>query len=523
MIQRLRFYLYFVMVAFVITSCEKELSYETGGIPDVITDSGTVSGTSKFTFNGGTAICTGAALSGTFTAGTAATASNKVVIKVTVDSTGTYAVTTSAVNGISFSGSGTFTTKGVQDITLTASGTPTTSGTFNFTTGPGGCTFSVTVNAASTGGGPAVFTLGGAGAACTGFTIGGTYISGVPASASNTASIEVNVTTIGTYAINTSAVNGISFSKSGSFTTTGTQTVVLAASGTPAIQGTNNFSVTAGGVSCSFPVTVTAPAPPATFTLAGSPGSCTPATVNGAYQSGTALTAANTITIQVNVSEAGSYNLTSNTVNGISFVASGEFTSIGIQDITLTGTGTPTAAGTFTFNPQLGTSGCTFDITVSSAPVASGTYSCKIDGVLMNFTDRAVADNFDEVLSVPELFLDGFSGPPNGGTVPEFQIFITMNDGTLAKVGTYDEKGLAQINGYQIAVSYIATDDPSEVIIWNTGSNFLSTNPPFTITITSITSTRVKGTFSGQLKHTLVPSDTRIRTVTEGVFDLPIQ
>jgi hypothetical protein len=148
MIQRLKFYLCFVIIAFAITSCEKELSYETGGIPDVITDSGTVSGTSKFTFNGGTATCTGAVLSGTFTAGTAATAGNKVVIKVTVDSTGTFAVTTSAVNGISFSGSGTFTTKGVQDITLTASGTPTAAGTFNFTTGAGGCTFSVTVNAA---------------------------------------------------------------------------------------------------------------------------------------------------------------------------------------------------------------------------------------------------------------------------------------------------------------------------------------------------------------------------------------
>jgi hypothetical protein len=114
----------------------------------IITDSGTVSGTAKFTFNGGTAICSGAILSGTFTAGTAVTAATKVVLKITVDTTGTYAVTTSAVNGVSFSGSGTFTATGMQDITLTANGTPTSSGTFNFTTGAGGCTFSVTVNAA---------------------------------------------------------------------------------------------------------------------------------------------------------------------------------------------------------------------------------------------------------------------------------------------------------------------------------------------------------------------------------------
>lgn len=124
-------------------SCTKEESFETGQTPT--TDTGVAGGTAKYSFDGGSGACTGAIISGTFTAGTATNSSNAVVLKLTVDSIGTYIISTATVNGVSFSGSGSFTSTGQQNITLTASGTPITSGNFNYKPGSSGCVFSVTV------------------------------------------------------------------------------------------------------------------------------------------------------------------------------------------------------------------------------------------------------------------------------------------------------------------------------------------------------------------------------------------
>ena len=133
--------LFFAAILF-FSSCEKEYSFENGGTPGVIVG-GSSGGTAIFTFNGGTGSCTGA-VSGTYTAGTALGAANTVAIHLNVDSIGTYTLSTSTNNGISFSGSGTFTATGSQTITLTGTGTPLTAGTFNYTPGATGCTFSIT-------------------------------------------------------------------------------------------------------------------------------------------------------------------------------------------------------------------------------------------------------------------------------------------------------------------------------------------------------------------------------------------
>lgn len=139
-----------LLLSFFFVSCEREISFENGGVPGVITGGGSAGGTAQYDFEGGTATCTGATLSGTFTAGTAVTAANTVTLDVMVDSIGSWIVTTSTVSGVSFSGSGTFTATGLQSITLNASGIPTIAGTFNFTPGADGCSFSVTVVPAAT-------------------------------------------------------------------------------------------------------------------------------------------------------------------------------------------------------------------------------------------------------------------------------------------------------------------------------------------------------------------------------------
>lgn len=132
-------------VLLLLASCEKEYSVELGSQTP-----GTTGGTAKFNFAGGSGACTGAVVAGTFTSGTAVTTLNKVTLQVTVDSVGTYNISTSTVNGISFSVSGTFTVTGSQSITLTASGTPAADGSFNFKAGSNGCSFSVTIEKGNT-------------------------------------------------------------------------------------------------------------------------------------------------------------------------------------------------------------------------------------------------------------------------------------------------------------------------------------------------------------------------------------
>lgn len=521
MIQKLRFFLSIIFIVFLFASCEKELSYENGGIPPVAEDTGSVSGTAVFSLNGGSGSCTGAVINGTYSKGTALTTSNTVRIQVTVDSIGTYDISTSSANGISFSGSGTFTTAGIQIITLTGSGTPTSVGSFSYTFGSAKCSFSIVVIDPSAI--PAVFSLGGSPAACTGFSLGGSYTSGSPVTVVNTVSLQVNVTTLGTYSLSSGVINGISFSGSGVFTATGNQSVTLKASGTPTSSGLSNFVIIHAGDTCTFTVPVTAPS---AFSLSGAPGNCTTAIVAGTYQNGTALTTGNTVTIEVNVTSIGGYTVSSNTVNGMTFTGSGTFTALGTQNIVLTGTGTPTAAGTFTFNPQVGTSGCTFDVVVAAAPIPAGTYSCKINGTLFNFTDRAVAENLDTGFGTPTpyLYLNGYTGPPNGETVPQLQIFINKNDGSAVGTGSYNVDGFLAVNGYRIEIDFHELQTDMSTIIWNTSSTlFPPANPAFIINVTQVSATRVKGTFSGKLQHTLDLSDPTIKTVTEGVFDLPIQ
>ncbi len=104
--------------------------------------------------------------------------------------------------------------------------------------------------------GTANFSLAGTPGNCLAPTILGTYSAGLATNNSNKIAVTVNVTDTGSYSIASGSLNGISFTASGYFNTKGSQTITLAASGTPLsggafgyILGSNgcNFSITFGG------------------------------------------------------------------------------------------------------------------------------------------------------------------------------------------------------------------------------------------------------------------------------------
>ena len=301
-----------------------------------------------FTYAGGTATCTAPVISGTYGIGVALGSGNYVDLAVNVTTPGAYTVSTNSANGISFSGSGAFTAIGAQVLRLIGNGTPSGSGTFAYTPS-GGCSFSITT---TTAGGTSVYTLD-----CAAPVISGTYTAGTPLGVGNTITIKANVTTAGTYSISTATINGMTFSTSGTFAVGPNQNIILTGSGTPTAAGVSNFTIVGSG-GCTIPVTTIAP-PPAVYIL-----TCNSTSVSGSYVVGTALTSSNKVVVEVNVTTAGAYTITSSTANGMTFSKTGVFTSAIIQNVTLTGSGTPVAAGTDNFT--VGTAACPFSVTTTA-------------------------------------------------------------------------------------------------------------------------------------------------------------
>ncbi len=198
---------------------------------------------------------------------------------------------------------------------------------------------------------------------CAPVTLGGMYLQNISLTTSNYMEVQVNFTGTGSYVITSDTVNGYSFKDSGQVTSTGAQMLRLKAVGTPLLAGNNMFTIRFNSSVCQANVTVSVA--PAVYTFGNTAGICSGATISGNYTSGVTLASANTVAVQVNVNSSGSYSITSNNINGMSFSKAGSFASTGPQTVILDGVGTPTVAGTFNFNTSL-SGGCTFNVIVSN-------------------------------------------------------------------------------------------------------------------------------------------------------------
>ena len=199
--------------------------------------------------------CKPAVINGNFIAGNDLTENDHMEVEVHFTAIGSYTIGTDTVNGYSFKAEGNTKDTGIINIHLSGHGRPLNTGNdqFRIVYGTSTCTTSVTVlNGASI----ASFTLQGSPNSCIIDTVIGGYIKGVAADTSSHVSIAVNVTTPGTYFVSTNTVNGYNFSGSGTFSSTGEQTISLVASGTPVNAGTDVFTVNAGSSTCTFSTTV---------------------------------------------------------------------------------------------------------------------------------------------------------------------------------------------------------------------------------------------------------------------------
>jgi hypothetical protein len=373
------------------------------------------------------------------------------------------------------------------------------------------CLLDVEVN--TTGGiQQAAYVLGGAGAGCTGVVLNGTYMSGLALSSNNTASVNLTVTSPGNFSLSTPVVNGVSFSASG-ILSMGATGVTLIATGTPLAAGTFNFPLSGAGTSCSFSVTFEQTASPAVFTLGGAPNSCTGAILSGNYASGVVTNSSNYVTISVNVTSPGTYSITTTTIIGMTFSATGLFNSTGVQNVVLYASGTPNNSGSYLFPVNHNGETCTFSVAVTGPP--TDFITCKLDGVFTTFNVNASA-GLDNSTGYPILSIDGSTTATSIDPSISIGVLKSLNGSITAGTYTVNQTALGiGVNCRYINASgmnyYIQSDPQNQ-----------NQNPGFTIVISSITANRVVGTFSGQIKENN-GAGPGVIALTEGIFNVPIQ
>ena len=363
-----------------ISACQKELNFDVDGFAH---------GSLK---SNATGDCLPSTINGIFRKDSVLDNTNFIDIQVDLTNTGTYEIKSDTVNGYFFKGNGTLGIVGINTVRLYGSGKPTVSGTDVFTIRFDTSVCKINVTVIGPGIGVAVFTLGGSPGACSGAIVNGTYTQGTLLDVSNTALITVNVTATGTYTFGAVSSNGVAFRSVGVFTALGVQSITMNGVGLPLNPGITNVTAlnNTATSTCTFSVTVlpSGGSTAAVFTLNGVPGTCSGAVSNGTYTAGTVLAASNTVTLNVTVLTAGTYSVTSNAINGISFSATGNFATTGVQTITLSGTGTPTAAGAFNYTATAGISNCTFSITVVGISPINNEYMLFTTN--SNFSQRLV-------------------------------------------------------------------------------------------------------------------------------------
>ncbi len=249
------------------------------------------------------------------------------VLIADVTAAGTYSIST-IVNGVTFAATGAFAGTGSQTVRLAASGTPTNLWNTIYTTNTiPSKTFTIQYYSKST----------------NGTAIVSSWTNGVLSSPiyqytslnSINYSVIANVTTIGSYNISVQN-SGLIFSASGTFTSTGSKTVVLTASGTANDAGTFQFNLNTLP-SLTFNVDVLSQTSNGTSFIYD-------ITFGKSYGTLYYGLAASGVTkeIIVKVTKIGTYNIETTSLTGVKFKASGSFTSVGDKTITLVAEGVVT-------------------------------------------------------------------------------------------------------------------------------------------------------------------------------------
>lgn len=186
----------------------------------------------------------------------------------------------------------------------------------------------------------------------------GTYMIGQAFNSSNVIKLTIEVTKIGTYEITVPSDNGYYFALNGVFPNTGKYTIYITGNGTPLNTGVYLSKIYNYGDYTGCTVSVSILGDPATYTMSCAISSSAdiqtnPTTSTGLFGSYKVAQIVNPsvhyIRMRVNVTALGSWEASTNTVDGLSFSGSGSFTTLGTNYIVLRASGKPTTPYDKTF------------------------------------------------------------------------------------------------------------------------------------------------------------------------------
>ncbi len=208
---------------------------------------------------------------------------------------------------------------------------------------------------------------------CNGISVQGTYTTGSTLiSTSNTITIPVNVTQLGTYSINTSSA-GMFFNNSGTFTTLGFQNIVLEGSGVPTTTGSNLVTIQMGNTYCNVIINVQ-------NGIANITTCPTQGTITGTVATGQTLNNGDLIIPLNNINYTGGniYGFTTASNNGLSLSSPLQGT-LGATpaNLTMNVTGSPILSGNTTLTFSINNiTNCSVTIPVQSGTGRASAISC---------------------------------------------------------------------------------------------------------------------------------------------------
>jgi hypothetical protein len=230
--------------------------------------------------------------------------------------------------------------------------------------------------------------------------------------------------------------------------------------------------------------------PLAAYTLVGEPDECANVIIHGNYATDIPLDSSNYVQVTAHVTLSGNYTISTNTVDGITFSASGNFPDTGFYDVTLKATGTPGAEGIYQLQ-IVGNSACFFSIEVDAKPMAdyvlSGSLTdCENPDIKGNYTQGLVLSGSNTVTLNVEVFATGdyiittdtasgiyFSASGTFTATGKQQV-------TLQGTGTPDAPGLIYFNvtgGNSQCAFKIPIQNSSPVATYVLESGFGNTSP----------------------------------------------
>lgn len=241
---------------------------------------------------------------------------------------------------------------------------------------------------------------------CNNIKIQGTYVVAQSMNSANFLEIRVTVNKPGSYNIIGTTDNNYIFLASGEFHIAGEYTITATAQGAPQTAGTDNLSLTNFGeeIDPTCKPTIVVASNVADYNLL-----CGSTVVRGIYKVNQVLNAnTNYLELSIYVNSTGSYSISSNSLDGISFYASGEFTTTGSQTIKAYGQGTPKSTKTKT-------------VTLTTNSIGGTSTNCDVN-ILMVIPKKRILS-----LGTSDRALHGNAG--TGGTADLF--LSSGNFGTL--------------------------------------------------------------------------------------------